>query len=448
MTGFAAGKSDQVAEGDGIPQLRPTNILPDEGISLESTKYVPKAACKESDFIVPGEVLFNNTNSTAWVGKTALFNGGWEGPVVCSNHITRIRPGNQVSSQFLAAVLNMMQRAGYFGRLATNFNNQAGINSDTLADVVIPLADEKTRRQAIAALDAAHEQRRNMLTEAETLLSGINCFILAELDLTLPQFERRIAYAAQRADVWTRLDPDFHSPRFRVLRQRIERGKYRPRTIGDVCGFMQSGFAAGSEEQESDPEVGIPHIRPLNITGSAELHFEGTKMVPRASVGAEDIIRPGEILFNNTNSSMWVGKSVVFDAERECACSNHITRLRVLSQEGSPDFLAAVLNALRGLGYFALLSTNFNNQAGINVETLSAVQVPWPSANEQEMMAAEISDPSVVPRLNEILSKQPRLGVKPSKKGCEVAHHPEDFHLRLAIRNGNKALRDKLKALL
>ena len=58
------------------------------------------------------------------------------------------------------------------------------------------------------------------------------------------------------------------------------------------------------------------------------------------------------------------------------------------------------------------------------------------------------SDPSVVPRLNEILSKQPRLGVKPSKKGCEVAHHPEDFHLRLAIRNGNKALRDKLKALL
>jgi len=34
------------------------------------------------------------------------------------------------------------------------------------------------------------------------------------------------------------------------------------------------------------------------------------------------------------------------------------------------------------------------------------------------------------------------------KKGCEVAHHAEDMHLRLAIRNGGTALRDKLRALL
>lgn len=57
-------------------------------------------------------------------------------------------------------------------------------------------------------------------------------------------------------------------------------------------------------------------------------------------------------------------------------------------------------------------------------------------------------DPSVTPKLNEILKKQPRLAPPPSTKGCEIAHHPEDFHLRLAIRNGNKGLRDKLRALL
>lgn len=56
------------------------------------------------------------------------------------------------------------------------------------------------------------------------------------------------------------------------------------------------------------------------------------------------------------------------------------------------------------------------------------------------------SDPSVVP--NDLLGKQPRLGVKPGARGCEVAHHPEDFHLRLAIRNGSKSLRDKLRSLL
>lgn len=58
------------------------------------------------------------------------------------------------------------------------------------------------------------------------------------------------------------------------------------------------------------------------------------------------------------------------------------------------------------------------------------------------------ADPSVGPKMNAILQRQPRLGERPAKKGCDVAHHPEDLHLRLAIRNGNKDLRDKLRALL
>ena len=58
------------------------------------------------------------------------------------------------------------------------------------------------------------------------------------------------------------------------------------------------------------------------------------------------------------------------------------------------------------------------------------------------------ADPSVSPRVNEILGKWPRSGPAPKKTGCEVAHHAEDMHLRLVIRNGGKTLRDRLRALL
>jgi type I restriction enzyme, S subunit len=137
--------------------------------------------------------------------------------------------------------------------------------------------------------------------------------------------------------------------------------------------------------------VGVPHIRPLNISNTGELHFEGTKMVPRDAVAPADFLQQGEILFNNTNSTAWVGKSVVFDADRECACSNHITRLRLADKDDSPYFLAAVFNAMRSLGYFGLLSTNFNNQAGINSETLNAVCLPWPKPLVQSRIAAEVA---------------------------------------------------------
>jgi type I restriction enzyme S subunit len=158
-----------------------------------------------------------------------------------------------------------------------------------------------------------------------------------------------------------------------------------------VCNFIQSGFAAGGDDQTEDPNIGIPHIRPLNISNTAELHFEGTKMVPRASVDAGDFLQLGEVLFNNTNSTAWVGKSVVFDADRDCACSNHITRLQLADKDDSPYFLAAVFNALRGLGYFGLLATNFNNQAGINVDTLNALRLPWPPHDVQSKIAAEVA---------------------------------------------------------
>jgi hypothetical protein len=57
-------------------------------------------------------------------------------------------------------------------------------------------------------------------------------------------------------------------------------------------------------------------------------------------------------------------------------------------------------------------------------------------------------DPGVSPKVNDILSNWRRRGPTPKKKGCEVAHHAEDMHLRLAIRNGGKELRDKLRVLL
>jgi type I restriction enzyme S subunit len=39
-----------------------------------------------------------------------------------------------------------------------------------------------------------------------------------------------------------------------------------------------------------------------------------------------------------------------------------------------------------------LLSTNFNNQAGINAETLNALRIPWPKYDVQSKIAAEVAN--------------------------------------------------------
>lgn len=117
--------------------------------------------------------------------------------------------------------------------------------------------------------------------------------------------------------------------------------------------------------------------------------MDGTKFVPKTSVQAGDYCEIGEVLFNNTNSAEMVGKSAVFELDQLCACSNHITRLRPLDGI-NPHYLSAVFNTLRSLGYLSLLATKFNNQAGINLDTLMPLRIPCPPTDIQQTIATEV----------------------------------------------------------
>jgi hypothetical protein len=58
------------------------------------------------------------------------------------------------------------------------------------------------------------------------------------------------------------------------------------------------------------------------------------------------------------------------------------------------------------------------------------------------------SDPSITPRMNNVIQNWPRNTQNNKMKGTHVAEYPEDLHFRLCVTCGGKALRDKLKALM
>jgi hypothetical protein len=58
------------------------------------------------------------------------------------------------------------------------------------------------------------------------------------------------------------------------------------------------------------------------------------------------------------------------------------------------------------------------------------------------------SDPSITPKVNNILHDWPRNREKLKKTGVHVAEYPEDLHFRLCVTCGGKDLRDKLKSLI
>jgi type I restriction enzyme S subunit len=372
---------------NGIRYLRAQDLK--EGIiAKEAPIFITRSYFEtiKRSHIKPGYLLFSIMAS---IGNCAIVPSDY--PEATANRAVGIlvplfdRP---ILIQYLLYLLGTDLGARLYNRI-----KKGGLQQRTnLADVArleFPLPDDDRQELIVVRMNKAQVERRAKLADADALLAQLNGYVLETLSITSPSESQCNYFAATLAAARHRADADFHSPRFRAIRQGIEHGKYPAKPLAELCNRFQSGFAAGRQDQAFDYDLGIPHLRPLNLNTDGEISLDGTKFVPKTSVQAGDYCEIGEVLFNNTNSAEMVGKSAVFELDQLCACSNHVTLLRALDGI-NPHYLSAVFNTLRSLGYLGLLATKFNNQAGINLDTLMPLRIPCPPTDIQQTIATEV----------------------------------------------------------
>ena len=333
-----------------------------------------------------GDVLFARSGAT--VGKT-YFHEDTSEPAVFAGYCIRFQFDRSVVSPKFVYWWTKTEAYSRWVETIQRPSGQPNINKEEFKTCEIPLPTVQEQDRLVTVMDNARAERKTKLAAADALLIGIDSFVLDALGMD-PNVQQRSVFATSTADIQgSRFDSDFHSLRFRTIRNGIERGRYPSKSIDELCQYITSGFAAGPQDQAFGYENGIPHLRPLNLDVFGQISLNGTKFVPKSAVAEDNRCVRGEVLFNNTNSTEMVGKSAVFDLEQPCACSNHITRLKPYSGVNA-EYIASALNALRRIGYLGLLSTNFNNQAGINATTLSQLHIPNPPTEEQNAIAAEV----------------------------------------------------------
>lgn len=158
QSGFASG--EDLAEG-GVLQVRMNNVEADGSWNWASRRMVP-ASEKQLDrcLLVPGDVLFNATNSPELVGKSALFRGVDE-PVVFSNHFLRLRTDpNRLNPGYLAHWLRSQWTKGTFQRLCNAWVNQASVRKESLLDLQLPLPALNQQERITTVLDKTDSLRR------------------------------------------------------------------------------------------------------------------------------------------------------------------------------------------------------------------------------------------------------------------------------------------------
>ena len=148
--GFASGERDP----EGVVQLRMNNVDTRGNLIWDEFIRVPAEPATIAKYqLVKDDVVFNNTNSTELVGKSAFFSGFSE-PVVYSNHFTRLRvASDKLDPRYLAAWLLLQWQSRVFENLCNRWIGQSAVKSDKLLALEIPLPPLPEQQRIAAVLN-------------------------------------------------------------------------------------------------------------------------------------------------------------------------------------------------------------------------------------------------------------------------------------------------------
>jgi type I restriction enzyme S subunit len=160
-------------------------------------------------------------------------------------------------------------------------------------------------------------------------------------------------------------------------------------TIGGVATRLQYGTSARSD---ADAHTGVPNIGMGNIRAGkldlAEVRYVALTAEERES----HRLRPGDVLFNRTNSPELVGKAAVVEAIDEAVFASYLIRVKLDRERVDPSFVAHWINSPWGRAWARQVKRDAISQSNINSRKLAAMPIPLPPLAEQRSIVAEIDE--------------------------------------------------------
>ena len=119
-------------------------------IDYSNLVYSSNDADIEQYSLEKDDLLFNRTNSSEWVGKTAIYKE--EQPAIYAGYLIRIRP-LLISPDYLNTVMNSGYYRDWCYDVKTDAVNQSNINAQKLSQLMIPIPPLKEQGRIVAEMD-------------------------------------------------------------------------------------------------------------------------------------------------------------------------------------------------------------------------------------------------------------------------------------------------------
>jgi len=332
----------------------PVSFLPMEAVDENTNTFHPTVrpvveVRKGYTAFADNDVIWAKITPCMQNGKSALVRGLTNGVGSGSTEFHVLRAGQKALPEFLWALLSMPRLLfAAQGAFAGSSGHQR-VPASFLAELKIPVPDMAVQRELVAELKAGNGQRSETLESADQTVQQTEEAVATVLGFSLPKFEPRSTYAVTRSTAAaSRLDANFHHPRYSEALRALNSGNGENLSIGDILLDISGGATPKAKDSSLYAASGVKFFRILNVKPNrldfGDLNFvheevhEG--LLKRSQLAVDDVLM--------TITGRVGTAAVVSKKDLPANINQHIVRMRIDKSRCLPRYLAAYLNTQLG----------------------------------------------------------------------------------------------------
>ena len=315
----------------GLPVINSKHVLRNE-ILYDNDNRRALGGGNNNFLIQSGDVLINGTG-VGTIGRAAVYLR--ESPALPDNHVTILRPNDNLNPAYLAVFLNSLAGQLQVDQRLRGSSGQIELYPTDIAEFqvwIAPKALQLTIRKLVEQSYALRQGATSHLSAAEqTLLKALG------LDTWTPPEALSYVRASSQAFAAGRLDAEHFQPRFAALAAMMN-------TKGN-CGRLGSELLVNTRGKQPEyTDTGMLVINSKHVLRNEVCCGDDNR---RAVFDDESLlIQTDDVLINGTGVGT-IGRAAAYLHKAPALPDNHVTILRP-NNKLDPVYLAVFLNSLAG----------------------------------------------------------------------------------------------------
>jgi len=159
--------------------------------------------------------------------------------------------------------------------------------------------------------------------------------------------------------------------------------KWKYTFLNKLCESFQYGTSCKSQKKGIIPVLRMGNLQNGHIDWSNLVYTSDEKEIEKY------ILKPGDVLFNRTNSADLVGKTSIYLGEHPAIYAGYLIKINNYNKLSS-NYLNYALNTQYAKGFCKKVKSDGVNQSNINAQKLGRFEIPLPPLKEQEEIVRQV----------------------------------------------------------